>query len=141
MNLLQPISSIMSTRLVTVHPLTTLSEVQELFDRHQIHHLPVVRYREIIGMISHTDLQRFPLKQQQSGQDRKAEDIMTVGLAKVNSTDTLRTAIEVFKLNRFHALPVVDDDAELVGIVTTHDLIKALSEEPIRLTDYQQNKQ
>jgi CBS domain-containing protein len=39
-------------------------------------------------------------------------------------------ALEIFNLNRFHALPVVDD-GELVGIITPFDILKALSEEKL----------
>ena len=65
----------------------------------------------------------------------KAEDIMTSKLAKVESTDPIRTALEVFKTNRIHALPV-EENHELVGIITTYDIICALAEEPIHLDDY-----
>jgi acetoin utilization protein AcuB len=66
----------------------------------------------------------------------EAEDIMSTKLAKVESSDAIRTALEVFKINRFHALPVVDND-ELVGIVTPLDIVIALANEPISLGDYQ----
>ncbi|MEL6393980.1 MAG: CBS domain-containing protein [Bacteroidota bacterium] len=38
-------------------------------------------------------------------------------------------------MNRFHALPVVEDDKP-VGILTTHDLIKLLDAETVELKDY-----
>ena len=65
----------------------------------------------------------------------KVKDIMTQGLAKVDSKEPIRTALNLFKLNRFHALPVVDND-ELVGMVTTFDIIDAIAKEPIALEDY-----
>ena len=43
--------------------------------------------------------------------------------------------LEVFKTNRIHALPV-EENGELVGIVTTYDIICALAEEEIKLEDY-----
>jgi acetoin utilization protein AcuB len=58
----------------------------------------------------------------------KAEEIMTTRMGKVESTDRINVALEIFNLNRFHALPVVDND-ELVGIITTYDILKALSAE------------
>ena len=57
-----------------------------------------------------------------------AEEIMTTGLAKLDVEDRINVAIEVFKENLFHALPVLKGD-ELVGIVTTFDIIRMLSEE------------
>jgi Mg/Co/Ni transporter MgtE len=45
-------------------------------------------------------------------------------------------AVEVFKENILHALPVVDVDDELVGIVTVHDIINMISKEKILDSDY-----
>lgn len=137
----------MSTELITVTPEDHLDHVKELFKKHNIHHMPVVRHKKIVGIISSTDMQYFhhgfnrqneelDLTQKARFRAFKAEDIMTTKLAKVNSNDPIRTVIDVFKVNLFHALPVVDND-QLVGIVTTFDIISFAADEAIRLSDYQ----
>lgn len=146
MNVLTPIAKIMSTNLITVNPKTTLLEIQTIFQEYAIHHLPVVDNRQIVGIISKEDFLNFlcelmvekdlEIKHNFQFHDWYAKDIMTTKLAKLDSNDTIRTAIEVFKLNRLHALPVVDR-MRLVGLVTTHDLIKELANEKITLADYQ----
>ena len=37
--------------------------------------------------------------------------------------DTIGLAADIFLANRFHALPILDDDV-LVGLVTAHDLLR-----------------
>lgn len=148
MNIVAPVSTIMSTRLVTVNPDDSLEKVKACFDEHNIHHLPVVNYKQIVGIISSTDFNHFLRGFTRNEHDSlletvrlrawKAQDIMTEGLAKVEATDPIRTILEVFKTNRIHALPVVENN-ELVGIVTTYDIICALAEEPIQLQDYKQH--
>ena len=59
-------------------------------------------------------------------------------LAKVEPTDSIRTVLEVFKLNRLHALPVVENGNDLIGMITTHDIIIALAEEKVELQDYRE---
>lgn len=150
MNLMTPISKLMTRRLITVGPETTLQEVKELFEAHGIHHLPVVQFRTIIGMISHTDLLHFLRGFSTTTHDAliekvrlnrwTAREVMTTHLAKVNSDDTLRTAVDVFALNRFHALPVVDD-GELVGILTTTDIFLLLAGEEVQKEDYLKTQQ
>jgi CBS domain-containing protein len=140
MNVLAPISSIMTTKLLTVNPEDKLEVVKELFDKNKIHHLPVVRYKKMVGLISKTDLLFFIKGLSENSFDDiinttrlrnyKAEDIMTKGIAKMEPKDRINVALKVFCENLFHAIPIVEDD-ELVGIVTTYDIIKALSEEPI----------
>lgn len=128
----------MTTHLITVNPEDNLLKVKELFDKHHIHHLPVVRFREIVGIISKTDFTHFTgglshherdLERNQHRLEKaKAEDIMTRGLGKVEPDDRINVVLEVFTKNLFHALPVVEN-GELVGMVTTFDVIRALSED------------
>ncbi len=147
MNLLTPVSKLMSSNLITVTPNDPLSVVKEKFDSHQIHHLPVVEFKKMVGLISKTDLLYF-LKGVRVHDDTEqffnnsrlshyaAKDIMTSKLATLSSNDPIRTALDVFKENLFHALPIVDN-GEIVGIITTYDIIKAIADENITLTDYQ----
>jgi acetoin utilization protein AcuB len=140
MNVLAPVKSIMSTHLITVAPSDKLSMVKELFEDHNIHHIPVVRYKELLGIISKTDFLHFLQGFSPNDQDRfvnyarlrsyAAEEIMTKGLAKLSPDDRINVALEIFLVNRFHAIPVVEND-ELVGMLTTYDIIKALASEPV----------
>ena len=144
-NPLEPVSSIMSTDLVTLSPGDDLWQAKELFEKHKIHHIPVVRFKDIVGMLSMTDLNLFyrgyskgkaAELEKEHMQETRVDEIMTKQLAKLEPTDQIRTALEVFKLNRFHALPVVENGDDLIGMVTTHDIIVSLSEEKIELKDY-----
>ncbi|MCB0617181.1 MAG: CBS domain-containing protein [Saprospiraceae bacterium] len=139
MNVLAPISTIMTTNLITVNPKDPLTTVKEVFEKHKIHHIPVVRFKTIVGIVSKTDFLHFLRGFSKSDDDRfidearlkayTVDEIMTTGMAKVESTDRINVALEVFKVNMFHAIPVVDN-GELVGIVTTYDIIRALADEP-----------
>lgn len=137
MNILAPVFTIMTKDLLTVNPADKLAYVQHLFNENRIHHLPVVRFQKIVGIISKTDLLSFLKGASNYGEDKSymnttrlnnylAEDIMTSRMAKLEPTDRIDVAIEVFKENLFHALPVVEHD-KLVGIVTTYDIIQALA--------------
>ena len=140
MNLLSPVSELMTTDLITVNPEDKLSVVNAIFENHRIHHVPVVRFRKIIGIISKTDFLHF-LKGMGNTNHKDpfnhgrllkntASDIMTEGIAKLEPTDRIDVALDVFKINLFHALPVVEND-ELVGIITTHDIITALADKKL----------
>jgi len=138
MNTYAPISTIMVTDLVTINPDENLLAVKKIFDTHTFHHLPVVRFRKIVGILSKTDFNHFTGGINHAGEREntallertKVEDIMTKGLGKLEPDDRINVALEIFSKNWFHALPVVEHD-ELVGIVTTQDVIKAiLNEKP-----------
>ncbi len=140
MNVFAPISSLMTDHkhLVTVGPEETLLKVKEIFDTHKFHHIPVVRFREIVGIISRTDFEHFIGGAYKFDEDRfvndlrlkgtQVEEVMTSRLGKVAPDDRINVALEIFIINRFHALPVVED-GELVGIITPFDIMKALADE------------
>lgn len=139
MNKFAPVSSIMSTRLVTVSPKDSLKTVQEAFADNHIHHLPVVHLRKIVGIISKQDFVHFmgamyrfpesaPLNESRL-EHALAEEIMTTRLGKLEPTDRINVAIDIFLKNLFHALPVVEADGELVGIITPFDILKKLDSE------------
>ncbi len=141
MNILAPVSTIMTRDLITVNPKDSLKVVKEIFDSKRLHHIPVVRYKKIVGIISKSDVLYFmkganPEKEKARNEKLlekyTAEEIMTTGMAKLESDDRINVALEVFKENLFHAIPVVDND-ELTGIVTTYDIIMALSEDKVNI--------
>lgn len=137
LNILDKVSTIMSTNLITVHPKDTLLDVKKIFDNNRIHHIPVVEFKKIVGIISLTDLlhyergyQNIPYKDVFENSRLKAYavgDIMTTGMAKLEPGERIDVALEVFKENLFHAIPIVEND-ELVGLLTTHDIISALAD-------------
>lgn len=140
MNVLAPVNSIMTGDLITVNPKDKLTAVKEIFDSNKIHHIPVVRYKEIVGIISKSDFLHFLRGFNRNEEDRfvnearlrvyNAEDIMTSGLAKVSPEDRINVALEIFLENRFHAIPVIEN-GDLVGIITTFDVIRALANEEV----------
>jgi acetoin utilization protein AcuB len=136
LNLLDRVSSLMSKNLITVHPKDTLLDVKAIFDKHRIHHLPVVEFKKLVGMISKSDLlhyqrsyEQVPYKdvfEESRLKAYKVGEVMTKGLATLSPEDRIDVAIEVFRENILHAIPVVEN-GELVGLITTHDIIEALA--------------
>ncbi|TXB62406.1 CBS domain-containing protein [Phaeodactylibacter luteus] len=145
MNILDPVKSIMTTNLLTVTTGDKLTAVKEIFDNHRVHHIPVVRYKELVGIISKTDFLHFLRGFNRNAEDEfvnearmrayKVEDIMTKGIAKLAPEDRINVALEIFLENRFHAIPVVNAAGELEGLLTTFDIIKTLAQTPVSPED------
>ena len=136
MNLLAPISDIMTTELITASPEDTIESIKDVFDDKGIHHLPVTVGGKLKGMVSKSDLLLFSKSFDADVYDEflegirrknyKVKDLMTTKLAKLEPSDRVNVALEVFRVNKFHALPVVEGD-DLKGIVTTFDIIDYLA--------------
>ncbi|WP_020570117.1 CBS domain-containing protein [Neolewinella persica] len=133
MNTLTKISTLMTTELVQIMSSTPLKEAKKLLEDHSIHHLPVVDpVGNLVGILSQSD---FLKTLDHDASATTAGELMTTHLAKLEPGDDVRTAANVFALNRFHALPVVKG-TKLVGILTTLDLIRFMDQEKVKLGDY-----
>lgn len=131
----QPVSEIMSTRVVTAHLGQRPSEARRLLMQHGVHHLPVVRGDKLVGLISSADM--YKLSMASYGADERAvdafldhqfslEDIMQTRLVTLDWKAPIRRAAELLQDGNFHSLPVVDPTGRLVGMVTTTDLVRFL---------------
>ncbi len=144
MDIKAPVSTIMTSKLVTVSPTERLTEIKRIFEENSFHHIPVVEFKKVIGIVSKSDFRLFLRGHSSCDEDRfynearlrayKVKNIMTTKMAKLEENDKIDVALDVLKINLFHALPVLNENEELVGLVTTHDIIKSLAEEPATLT-------
>lgn len=145
MNLLAPIKTIMSDKLITISENDPLSKVDEIFIENKIHHIPVTDKGKLIGMISRSDFLFFKRGFNDNDMDDRLEklrlkshtvgEIMTKHLAMMDSDQKINVALEVFKENLFHAIPI-NEGGRLVGIVTTFDIIKNLAEDKETVNQY-----
>lgn len=138
------VKEVMSTDLITVRSDTVLKEVNLIFEKENIHHIPVVSEdNKFIGIISKSDillLMDWGTKLNLPASLRKntflltsnlAKDVMEDNVISVSPNDRIRKCVQIFRENYFRALPVVDENDYLVGIVTTFDLmILAYTEVP-----------
>ncbi len=117
---------------------TPLAEVAERFASLGIHHVPVVNDdRELIGMISETDLLRARQQRRAvavgaagpEASDSEAEtvaDIMSRQLVMAGPDDSPRQVLQVLLAHRIHALPVVHH-GRLTGMITSRDFVREFS--------------
>ena len=130
-----PISAIMTKNVITLTSTDDLMTAEQIFKKENIRHIPVVSGKEIKGMLSYTDLLRISfadaVDDEESDVDTVVYNMFTIdqvmakNLVTVSSSATIKEVAEILSKKEFHALPVVDNN-ELVGIVTTTDLINYL---------------
>ncbi len=146
MNLLAPVSTIMQTDLITLRETDTIAKAADIFKSNRIHHILVAEEEKLIGIISKSDFLFFQRGFAESNQDRLVEEIrmhhyhvskiMTTGIAKLEPTDKINVAMEIFKENLFHAIPVVLDE-KLVGIITTYDILSNVGKDKNVINEYE----
>ncbi|MCF1190975.1 CBS domain-containing protein [Mangrovimonas sp. AS39] len=134
MKRLVPVSEIMSKEVIAITQDDGLDVAEHLFKKHHIRHIPVVKGKRIVGMLSLTDLLRISFADEVEDEEEvetivynmfTIDQVMTKNLISVSPDSTIKEVAEILASKEFHALPVVLND-DLVGIVTTTDLIKYL---------------
>lgn len=130
------IKQIMTTDVLFVGPNDLMSKVSDIFKSHDFHHIPVVEADgTVVGIISKSDYYRlqntFTLFKRKDAEEYNqavfrtllAKEVMTSHVATLHPEDRIQIAVGIFKENLFHAMPIVDDQKKLVGMLSTYDLL------------------
>jgi acetoin utilization protein AcuB len=130
------ISQYMTTQLITVTPQTTVKDAFLIMRSKGVRHLPVVENEELVGLISDRDLRRPKwvdalddwTSYYQINDEITVADVMTRNPEVVRTYERIRNAVRTFREHRYGALPVLNKQGALVGIISPHDLLGALEE-------------
>lgn len=137
-----PIRDLMTTVVIAVQPTDTMDEVQDLFRKNSFHHLPVVDNGKVVGILSKTDylklLHGFTMFRTEKSEAYNnavlrsllVREVMTKQVATLKADDPIEVAAAFFRENLFHAIPIVDEEHELIGILTTFDLLNYAFRQP-----------
>ena len=130
-----PISKIMTKNVITVNHNDDLETAEHIFKTKHIRHIPVIKNKMVVGMLSYTDLLRISFADAVDEDEGyidtvvynmfTIEQVMAKNLVSVNSQNSIKEVAELLASKEFHAIPVIDN-GKLMGIVTTTDLINYL---------------
>ena len=130
------VSETMATDLITVGPDTTLKEAKELMKEKNFRHLPVVDGAgKLVGIVTDRDMrdaQPSSLLDEETYastyervMEHKVEEIMSKEPLTISVFYTLQDTLLVMGKKKVGALPVIDEDGMLKGIMSTRDLLRA----------------
>ncbi|TVQ49127.1 MAG: CBS domain-containing protein [Saprospirales bacterium] len=138
-----PLEFIMTRELISLRVTDTLDKALKIFDHHSIHHIVVTdgSQGKLLGILSKADvLDLFIEPSNDDGlnlekvKNKTVEDAMTADPVFLDPSDTIGLAADLVLSNKFHSLPIVEGE-KIVGIVTSHDLLK-FAFESIQPDDY-----
>ncbi len=115
---------------VTLKKTNTVGDAQATMREYSIGGIPIVDdQNKLIGIVTNRDL-RF-----EKNYGRKLEEVMTSeNLVTVSKGTSLKDAEIILQQNKIEKLPVVDDNGELLGLITFRDITK-LTQKPIANKD------
>lgn len=129
------VRDIMTSDVMSVHDSEKLSAVARIFRENPIHHVPVLKGKKPVGIISTQDI--FKLIFDFDSTDTRMldtlldhtyniKDVMTDKLVIFEEESMLKEAAKILSDSSLHSLLIVDKKGDLTGIVTTTDLIRFL---------------
>ena len=129
------VKEIMSADVISVHDNQNLSAVARIFRENTIHHVPVLKGKKPVGIISTQDI--FKLIFDFDSTDTRMldtlldhtyniKDVMTGKLVIFDEDSSLKDAAKILSDSSLHSIIVVNAKGDLTGIVTTTDLVRFL---------------
>ena len=114
--------SVMSSQLITISEGKNISQAEEVMAINKIRHLPVVdSFNELSGILSSTDVARALNK------NVEIKEVMSPRVRIIKRDENLKKIIPQMLKFKISSM-LVSHNEELVGIVTTDDLIQLLYE-------------
>ncbi len=139
------ISHYMTPKVITAHPEDGIRKTFFLMRENRIRHIPVLDdQRRLVGILSDRDLRRpewvdedLDISHIYNLDDNLVvKDLMTTDVQVVYTYDSIRKANRAFIEHRFGALPVLNKEEELVGMLSAVDVLRAFEdymvERPLR---------
>jgi CBS domain-containing protein len=116
----------MSKRLITATKDVSLREIQHIMQKERISGVPITEQNKIIGIVSVDDIITALDK---GFIEEKTEKFMTKKVVVLEDEMPLNFAISYFEKYHFGRFPVVTQNEQLVGIITSRDILSKLVDE------------
>jgi acetoin utilization protein AcuB len=125
----------MTSPVMTITQETSLNSAQQIMIEHGIRHLPVVEDGKLVGMVSSGDIRHASPSDAVSlsvweinylWDKITVEQAMTKPVIYLKADDNILDAIRVMYEHKIGALPVVEPDHTVVGILSEVDIFRLL---------------
>ena len=115
------IGDVMTPNPITIGPRENCAAAREKLRSHHIHHLLVVEDGQVLGAISVRELT--------GKRDHElVRNLMVADIAIASADITVREATSLMIGRSSGCLPILDKQGRVVGIVTTTDLLRLMSQ-------------
>jgi acetoin utilization protein AcuB len=121
----QQIKNIFSDDLVTIKENANLSEADDLMNNYNIRHLPVMNDNyELVGLLSKSDYSALRYIDSRFT-NHKVSVFMSSPVKMVHESATVKQVAKIFIEKKISSV-IVTNEHEVVGILTSEDLIRLL---------------
>ena len=112
-------------------PHATVFDALNLMADHNVGALLVLDGKTIAGVVSERDYARKVILQGKSSRELPVSEVMSSRVITVTPSETMDGCMALMTDKHIRHLPVLDENAELVGLVSIGDVVKGLIEEKL----------
>ncbi len=121
------ISEIINPRLIQSEPELSVQDAINLMQQNKAGYIVVAKNKKVVGIFTETDVVQKILDQDINWKDPIGK-YMTKDPFILKLTDTVGTAIDLMGQHKFYHIPLVDDQGDLVNVLSVRTLIRFLAE-------------
>jgi CBS domain-containing protein len=128
------LSSVMTKKVIVAELDTKFSNILTLFLDFKIYHLPVVFDNKLVGILSMTDALKFYQEEVANITDPSKIDalfdikkMMTHNPVTLKPENTIKDAASLLASVKFRAVPITNEEGEILGIISNKDMVKILN--------------
>ena len=122
------IQEIMSTKVETIKPTSSLRATARTLSNLNVGALPVVDDGKLVGIITDRDVSVHAIAIGREPQSTDVQIVMTKEVFTCNENQKLTEAAEIMEQHNIRRLAVVNDENNVVGILTVDDLAQVSHE-------------
>jgi CBS domain-containing protein len=123
----------------TTVPDATVFDALQLMAEQNVGALPVLENGRLQGIFSERDYARKVILYGRSSRDTRVGDIMSSQVFIVRPDQTMRECMTLMTDHFIRHLPVLDEDEQLMGIISIGDVVKAIIAEQETLIGHLEN--
>ena len=111
------VHTIMSDCIFRINESDSAKKASAIMKEHNIQHLPVFLDKTLTGMVSSFDLMSVD-------SDQQVSEIMSKPLQFARENENIQSTIIIMLEKEIHALPILNNQDQLIGIVSSTDILK-----------------
>ncbi len=120
------VGDVMTKTVIMLNKGSPLSEAAKLMKRYDVGSILIVNGRNAIGIITERDIVHNAIAMDKDISKMNVDDVMSKPLRVINPTASLEDAANAMKTNKIKRLPVINNQKELIGILSEGDLARLL---------------
>lgn len=114
-----------SQDLITLDPRMNIKEAAQILSNKDIEGAPVINNKEVIGVLTLSDITKSLADNKEN---LKVKDIMSHRIITVEADMMIAEAVDVMNKNNIGRLIVIDEQGEIMGIITRTDLLNKIAD-------------